>query len=266
MKTQAATLAGASNNQDRYAIGDGFAVVLDGATSVAGDRSHDPGWYAERLARAVSERVPRGGALADAVADAIRTVRDDHALTPDTCPTSTVAIARWSDGVVESYLLGDSFVVLLSAGGAESVHTDDRLDAVGAHERAAYRARLAAGSGYDVEHRSLLLALQAEQARHRNQPDGYWIAGAEPEAAYHGVTSTEERSGISALLLASDGVDPERHRGTMTWHGLSHEVNSHGAAQVLQELQDAEASDPDGRRWPRSKRHDDKTLVVVDLA
>ena len=44
---RAATLAGASNNQDRFVVGDGFTAVLDGATSVAGDRSHDPGWYAE---------------------------------------------------------------------------------------------------------------------------------------------------------------------------------------------------------------------------
>lgn len=168
---QAATLAGGSNNQDRYVMGDGFAVVLDGVTSVAGDRSHDP----------------------------------------------------------------------------------------------AYRARLAAGHGYDVEHRALLLALQADQARRRNRPGGYWIAGAEPEAAAHGITTVEDRSGVAALLLASDGVDPERHPEATTWRDLVGDAKRYGAARVLQDIHDAEAADPDGRRWPRSKRHDDKTLVVIDL-
>lgn len=246
-------------------MGDGFAAVLDGATSVAGDRSHDPGWYAEQLARAIGETVPRGGPLADAVADAIRIVRDTHGLTPESSPTSTVALARWSDDVVETYVLSDSYIVALRADGGETVRTDDRLDAVGASERAAYRARLAAGRGYDVEHRELLLALQAEQARRRNQPGGYWIAGAEPEAAGQGITTVQERSGVAALLLASDGVDPERHPEATTWRGVHDEARRYGAARVLQDIHDAEATDPDGRHWPRSKRHDDKTLVAVTL-
>jgi hypothetical protein len=262
---RAATLAGASNNQDRYVVGDGFAAVLDGATSVAGDRSHDPGWYAEQLAQAISETMPRRGPIADAVADAIRRVRDVHGLTPSTSPTSTVAIARWSDDVVETYALGDSYVVVVRADGTESVHTDDRLEAVGAPERAAYRTRLAAGHGYDVGHRGLLLALQAEQAQHRNQPGGYWIAGAEPEAGHHGITTTDTRSGITALLLASDGVDPERYPQAVDWRGLADDAHRYGEARVLQDIHDAEAVDLDGRRWPRSKPHDDKTLVTVSF-
>ena len=262
---RAATLAGASNNQDRYVVGDGFAAVLDGATSVAGDRSHDPGWYAEQLGHAISETMSSGGPIADAVADAIRMVRDAHGLTPDTSPTSTVAIARWSDDVVETYALGDSYVVALCADGTESVYTDDRLDVVGAPERAAYRTRLAAGHGYDVDHRALLLALQAEQAQHRNRSGGYWIAGAEPEAGRHGIATAERRSGITALLLASDGVDPERYPQAVDWRGLADDAHRYGAARVLQDIHDAEASDLDGHRWPRSKVHDDKTLVIVSF-
>lgn len=59
MTITTATLAGSTNNQDRLVVGDGFAAVLDGATSVAGDRSHDPGWYAGQLALALRETVPR---------------------------------------------------------------------------------------------------------------------------------------------------------------------------------------------------------------
>ncbi|MFD7021224.1 PP2C family serine/threonine-protein phosphatase [Promicromonospora sukumoe] len=265
MKTFAATLAGASRNQDRYITGDGFAAVLDGATSVAGDRSHDPGWYAERLADAIEKVVPQGGSLAGAVEDAIRAVRDAHGLTPETTPTSTVALARWSDDTIETYMLGDSYGVILYADGAEAVHTDDRLDTVAADERAAYRKRLAEGHGYDDDHRALLLDLQAEQARRRNRPGGYWIAGAHPEAARHGITTAEGRAGVSALLLASDGIDPARHPDVATWRDLYDEAVEYGPGRVLQRIQDAEDEDADGRRWPRSKRHDDKTLLIIGL-
>jgi serine/threonine protein phosphatase PrpC len=265
VKTFAATLAGASRNQDRYITGDCFAAVLDGATSVAGDRSHDPGWYAGQLADAIEKTVPQGGSLAGAVEEAIRAVRDAHGLTPETTPTSTVALARWSDDTVETYTLGDSYAVILYADGTEAVHTDDRLDAVAINERAAYRKRLAEGYGYDGGHRALLLDLQAEQARRCNRPDGYWIAGAQPEAARHGITSVEGRAGISALVLASDGVDPARHPLATTWHDLYDEAIEHGLDQVLYRIHDAESDDPNGRRWPRSKAHDDKTLLAVSL-
>jgi hypothetical protein len=266
MKTVAATLAGASRNQDRYITGDGFAAVLDGATSVAGDRSHDPGWYAEQLADAIEKTVPQGGSLAGAVEEAIHVVRNAHGLTPATTPTSTVALARWSDDTVETYMLGDSYGVILYADGTEAVHTDHRLDTVAAGERAAYRKRLAEGHGYDVGHRALLLDLQAEQARRCNRPDGYWIAGAEPEAARHGLISVETRAEISALVLASDGVDPARHPTATTWRDLYDEAAELGPEHVLQRIQNAEEADPNGERWPRSKLHDDKTLVAITFS
>lgn len=30
-------------------------------------------------------------------------------------------------------------------------------------------------------------------------------------------------------------------------------------------IHDAEVEDPDGTRWPRSKRHDDKALAVIEF-
>ncbi|HEV6953190.1 MAG TPA: protein phosphatase 2C domain-containing protein [Promicromonospora sp.] len=265
-KALGATLAGKTNNQDRYVIGDNFAAVLDGATSFAGDRSHDPGWYAEQLAHALDETVPRGEPLADAVAEAIRTVRDANELTPATTPTSTVALARWSDDQVETYVLGDSYVVVLHDDGSETVHTDDRLDEIATAERITYRSRLVDGHGYDEAHRALLLDLQAEQARHVNRPGGYWIAGTEPEAGRHGMTTVEPRGRVAGLLLASDGIDPERHPKATAWRDLFNEAYSHGPEQVLRRIHDAERGDPAGRRWPRSKPHDDKTIVTVPLA
>ena len=40
-------------------------------------------------------------------------------------------------------------------------------------------------------------------------------------------------------------------------------IDASGPIAVLDAVRAAEAADPDGRRWPRSKRHDDKALVVV---
>ncbi len=247
-------------------MGEGFTVVLDGATSVAGDRSHDPGWFAGRLGEVLARALPGGPSIPDVVAAAIEEVRDVERLVPETSPTSTVAIARWSADIVETYVLCDSIVAVLHEDGSEMVHTDDDLGDVLGEKRLEYRSRLAAGHGYDEGHRALLIELQREQARLRNVPGGYYVAGTDPAAAYHGVQSTTDRTGVSGLLLATDGVDPARHPRARSWRDLYAEALEHGPDRVLRDLHVAEAADPDGRRWVRSKRHDDKTLVVVRLA
>ena len=260
-----ATLAGGARNQDHHVVGDGFAAVLDGATSVAGDRSHDPGWYAEQLGEALGDALAADpdGRTGEAVARAIAQVRDANGLTPATTPTSTVAVVRWDEERVEAYALGDSIAALIHTDGTETVHTDERLDAVAVAHHRRYLDRLAAGHGYDDEHRAMLIELQAEQARHRNLPGGFWIAGAEPDAAHHGLTTTTDRAGVVGVVLASDGVVLERYASGATWAVLHHDAVAHGPDGVLARVHDAEERDPDGRRWPRAKRHDDKTLVVL---
>lgn len=261
----AATLAGGDNNQDRYVIGDNFAIVLDGATSIAGDRSHDPGWFAEQLGNAITEHINGPHTLPQVVEHAIRAVRDRHHLTPESSPTSTVAIARWADDVIETYVLGDSTVALLMTDGSEAVRTDTRLSAVAPDIRAAYRDRLAHGHGYDQTHHQILASMQDHQAKRRNTPEGYWIAGAEPSAGRHGMTTREHLRNVQAVALASDGVAPRRHPQGLTWTHLQRTAENLGAAEVLARLHAIEDTDPDGQQWPRSKRHDDKTLVVVTL-
>ncbi|GAB4086013.1 protein phosphatase 2C domain-containing protein [Myceligenerans cantabricum] len=261
----AATLSGDAPNQDRYIVGEGFAAVLDGSTSVAGDRSHDPGWYAEQLGEALQHLLPGDESVAEAVRRAIAQVQDSAGLVAETSPTSTVAVARWNDNDVETYTLCDSTVVILNSDGSERAHTDDRAAEAVAEHRAAYKAHLEAGHGYDERLREILLALQKELARRRNQPDGYWVAGADPAAALHGKVRAYKRSDVDGVILATDGVALERHPWVATWRGLYAEARRHGADSLLRDLYSAEKDDSDGVRWWRSKRHDDKTLVVVPL-
>ncbi|WP_332841708.1 hypothetical protein [Myceligenerans pegani] len=244
--------------------------MLDGSTSVAGDRSHDPGWYAGRLGEALEPLLPGDKPIADAVAIAIAQVAEAAELVAETSPTSTVAVARWNEDVVETYALCDSTVVVLCRDGTDHVHTDDRAGEAVAEHRAEYRAHLEAGHGYDDGLREILLTLQEQLARHRNVQGGYWVAGADPEAAYEGISHTYSRSDVDGVILATDGVTLERHPRVTTWRELYAEVRTHGAddllRELLRELHAAEDHDPDGVRWWRSKRHDDKTLIVTPLS
>lgn len=69
-----------------------------------------------------------------------------------------------------------------------------------------------------------------------------------------------------AVALASDGVALERYPAGATWSALYTGAEQRGAEQVLRSIHEAELTDPNGKRWPRSKGHDDKTLVVIRFA
>jgi hypothetical protein len=188
-----------------------------------------------------------------------------HGLTPESTPTSTVAIARWNDAAVDVYLLGDSTAAALFADGHEESKTDDSLAAVAPGLRAAYRQRLQSGSGFDADHERLLSDLQRVQRVQRNHPGGYWVAGADPSAAHNGKEWHLDREDVAALVLATDGAAAgvTEYQTFATWHALAAAIDRDGPDSALQQIERDEATDPDGQRWPRSKPADDKTLAYV---
>lgn len=257
-----ATRAGGTRNQDRYAHGNGWAFVLDGASSFETDEpEHDGGWYAERLRAALVRELTRTPAdeTVDIVARAIDSASSAHS-DPKTCPTSTIALARWTDDVVELYVLGDSTAAFATTNGGEGALTDTRMAAIGGHFRDRYRNRLRAGHGFDAEHRQRLRQLQAEQAAARNVPGGYWIAGATPQAAEHALTRSLPHAHLSSVTLATDGAAATiRYRVAKDWRDFA----TAAPADLLTRAHVAEDDDPLAVRWPRSKPHDDKTVVTI---
>lgn len=89
-------------------------------------------------------------------------------------------------------MLGDNLVVL-----PDQVVTHGRIDRLALAPRHNYQARLAAGVGYDAEHRTLLGLLQAEQAGMRNRP-----------AATGSPRSTHPASGFRELSATTTRASP----------------------------------------------------------
>lgn len=254
-------------SQDRHLIGEHFAAVLDGAGDPTEPVGRDGGWYAEEFAARLGSALERHACIADAVREVITDLTATYDLHPGQSPSSTVAIARWNDDTVETYVLGDSTLVVFTTGGQAHVVCDQRLERVGVEIRQAMRDHLASGHGYDQHHRELLADLIQTARAHRNTPDGYWIAEATPDAADHALTNTWPRDQVAALILATDGAAAavNTYRLFPDWPSLRHGVAVRGGATLLRAIEQAEHDDPDGQRWPRSKASDDKVLLGVHL-
>lgn len=245
MQVSYATDAGTPGkpNEDYTVTGPDWAVLLDGATAPGGIDSgcvHDVPWLVRHLAQGIaSELLVSSLPLADILAIAITATCAAHAASCDLAnpdsPSSTVAIARLRDGVLDYLVLGDTDLALRQDGEIRVVH-DDRTE------------HLPGGRPYSFE-------LVREQ---RNQPGGFWVASTRPEAASYALTGSAE--GVSDAALLTDGVVR-----LVDWYGwqwgrvLGVLAYEGGPVALIQRVREAERD----QGVPFGKKHDDATAVYA---
>lgn len=259
MRAETYTAAGSGcGNEDLVLVGEGWAVVLDGASQYPGvdiGCVHSVAWVTGRLGEHLRVGLDRGhGTLTTALRDAIQATAADHGPTCNVAHPlalgATVAAVREAAGRAEWLVLGDATVVVEHTSGQVTATTDDRLE------------HLPDPPITDAEVRTYEPSYVAQ---HRNQPGGFWVASTVPEAADHALTGETPREQVRRVLLCTDGIARLVERYGYSWTDL---LAIAGTGRRLQALVDAvrgaELTDPDPRRW-RGKRHDDATVALVDL-
>ena len=111
-------------------------------------------------------------------------------------------------------------------------------------------------SGTPEYERALPAVIDALRAR-RNQPDGYWIAKDDPEAAAHAVTGSVPLEGLTGVALLSNGasriVEPYR---LADWPAVLEVLRTDGPAELLRRVRDGERA--------RSDQPDDATAAYAE--
>jgi hypothetical protein len=257
---------GGAANEDFIAATDRVLILLDGASVPEGLEigcRHGTAWYVARLGTQLLAQVTDqpDQLLTAALASAIQAVASLHT---DTCqldhpggPSAAVALLREADQTIDYLVLADT-TILLDAPAGIQVITDDRLSQVAVAEHSAMH-REATGS---PTHQRRYAELVTELRRHRNQVEGYWVASSTPDAAYHALSGSLPRHEVRSAALLSDGATRLVDRfGTMAWPHLLDLLDREGPDALIMQTRRAESADPEGRRWPRSKRHDDVSAV-----
>jgi hypothetical protein len=254
-------------NEDFIAATTQLVILLDGASVPEGLETgcrHGTAWYVARLGTRLLEELTAQPSqlLTDALATAIHGVASLHA---DTCeldhsgaPSAALALLREGDQTVDYLVLADTTIVL-DATSDFLVVSDDRLTQVAVTEHSAMH-REATGT---VSHQQRYADLVTELRRHRNQAEGYWVASSTPDAAYQALTGSIPRLEVRRAALLSDGATRLADRfGVMAWPRVFDLLDREGPSSLIMQTREAESSDPNGRRWPRSKRHDDASAVI----
>jgi hypothetical protein len=256
----------ATSNEDFIAATASAVVVIDGASVPPGLATgciHGTAWFAHRLGTQLlallttqADHSP-GDGLAQAITDVAALHADTCDLGHPGSPSATVAVLREQPEAVDYLVLGDTTILLEEPAGIRTL-TDDRLEHVAAVQHGAMHQH-ATGS---ADHDRSFAELVTEQRRHRNHPDGFWVASTDPSAAQHALTDTVPRDGLRRAAVLSDGATRLVDRfGLLDWSGFLDILADQGPDAIIEQVRAAEHSDPDGRRWPRGKRHDDATAA-----
>ncbi|MGK5743138.1 hypothetical protein [Micromonospora sp. URMC 103] len=272
VRSASAPAPGRDANEDLVFRFGPLVGVLDGATVPEGFDTgcvHGPEWYVRHLAARIglAEAARPAATLMSNLAAAILGVRADHA---DRCdldhpgtPSSTVCLLREGGDRADYLVLCDSPLVL-DAGGRITVVTDDRLDAAMADLR---RTVATVPAGPSEDRATRFRQAVAVQRERMNRTHGYWVAAADPDAAYHAVTGSVPLRGPGALrraVLLSDGASSAVEQfGLLDWAGLVDVVTAEGPGALIGRVRAAERDLPD--RLRRHKRADDASVVLCEF-
>jgi hypothetical protein len=187
--------------------------------------------------------------------------REQHATTCDLdhpgSPSATVVALRTDGATVEYLILADS-VLVLDCFGELRMLTDQRELQVGKR----FRVRMDALPNGTPEHDEALRQYIEALRAHRNRDGGYWVASANPAAAFQAFTGSVVRAELRAAALLSDGASRLVDRfGLATWQAALKTLDTLGPGELLRQVRAAERSDPNGRRWPRGKAYDDAAIA-----
>jgi hypothetical protein len=88
-----------------------------------------------------------------------------------------------------------------------------------------------------------------------------------PQAASQAVTGTLSAKSLQRAVLLSDGASRLVDLFELAiWEELLALLDANGPEEHLRQVRAAEAVDPEGRQWPRTKRSNDATAVYLVLS
>jgi serine/threonine protein phosphatase PrpC len=264
-------------NEDALGANGSIAFVLDGVTGV-GDTPLLPGrsdaaWVAH-LARDLllqhgADNAHDLRALLTRVAEGIVQRFEKDRLRPPAAryelPWTTISVISVTEGRLNIAYVGDSRVLVETSD--DEVHNFGTNPSRGAFEAKLAAKMVAASGGRELGVEAIRATVLEDLRRARdtvNTPNGFWLLGADPAVGANASVTSLELKGPATVLLATDGfyalTEDYRRYGDRELIATAQTI---GLKTLARELRHIEDDDPHGRRYPRMKKSDDATALLV---
>jgi serine/threonine protein phosphatase PrpC len=265
----------AKANEDAFGHDANAAVVIDGATPL-GDSlmpgPSDAAWIAQFGARRLMAHLKDGDgarkALRAALADAQKSFEALRRHPPEEMwqtPCASMMLAVPGAGGVEFLWYGDC-AALVKQGDAPVTVIGETFDkrAVEAQRAQALAKEKNLSPAAGLSRAEFIGTLRA--VRNRINSGNHWLFSPEVKAAPHVSRRTMKPAPGSILLLASDGfLALASDYGAYSADSLMAAAMSKGLKALGEELRAIEAGDAGGDRFPRFKKSDDATALLLRL-
>ena len=267
-------------NEDRIGWNDSAAFVIDGATSlgppVIAPPKSDAAWIAEWARERLAAELAPDRSLRDVVRALCASARERFfaAASPEIeryrHPSASFQSLRLTDAGLEIAGLGDCSLFLRDGAGTLTRHSGLRAGRSG--EQSSARMALNRTGGLNAEGEGFrdaetLAALRNSRAR-QNIEGGVWTIGIQPDAGDHVRIEMPEATLPAVGLLCSDGfADSVDNYALHSAAALMDRAEQHGLSPLLAEIRRIERDiDPKGLQFPRYKRSDDASAVLVRVS
>jgi hypothetical protein len=267
-------------NEDRIGWNDSAAFVIDGATSlgdpVIAPPQSDAAWIAEWARERMAAELAPDRSLREVVRGLCGAARERFFITASPeieryrHPSASFQSLRLTNGGLEIAGLGDCSLFLRDGAGALTRHSGLRAGRSG--EQSSARMALNRSGGLNAEGEGFrdaetLAALRASRAR-QNTEGGVWLLGIHPDAGDHvRIEMPEVRLPMLGLLCSDGFADSVDNYGLHSATDLMDRAERDGLGGLLAEIRRIERDiDPKGLQFPRYKRSDDASAVLVRVS
>ncbi len=266
----------ASANEDAFAAEKNDAVVLDGATGLGEmlmPGPSDAAWIAHFGARRLMAHRRDGDspqdALRNALADAKKSFIGLRRRPPKEkyeIPFASMMFVSAGEGGFDLLWFGDCAALVLRPGEGVKIVGE----AFGKRAAEARRVKLLAEAkglapATGLSRAEFLPHLRASRNK-MNTSRGGWLFSPDPRAAAHAGSRRVEAKAGTLVLLATDGfLALASDYGAYDALGLVDAAQGRGLKALGEELRALEESDAEGRRFPRLKKSDDATAVLLKI-
>jgi serine/threonine protein phosphatase PrpC len=254
-------------NEDNLASAGNLFGVFDGASSLVPDlyQGKTGAWWAAHLVS--SEFAKNDASLFELGSRANRKLQLEMTAAgvatsdPLQCWSTSAAVCRLQEDSVEWLQSGDCQILALCVDGECKLLTPYHN-----HDRSTLQQLRQLIEQNDPEP-GRKLRPQIERVR-RQMNQTYGVLNGESAALDFLQLGSHALEGICHLLIFTDGLFPpeEDPAGQPDFSWLAEHYRQGGLDQVKQEIRRLEGDDPDCRRYPRFKQHDDIAAMAISFA
>jgi hypothetical protein len=260
-------------NEDAFCHADTIAAVFDGATGI-GDSpvlpaDSDAAWIARKGAEGLIRYDILGaqGALRRAAMDAERDFNVTKLREPTEryeLPLASMMLVAPEGERIAALWFGDCAALVKRAGGPVQLVGDAMESRTRESQRAARLAKQMGIAPTAGPNRPEFLPTLRNSRNRVNTVEGSWAFSPMAACAGHAQSLVFEAPPGTCVLICSDGfLALASDYGRYDVEGLVTAALGGGLRPLLEEIRAVEEADADGRRFPRFKKSDDATALVL---